>query len=61
MSCCLCGQGDDDGGQVRYCPACKHAFCDTCRELYFERGLAAMKQFLTRKPPAHCRGHEEHS
>ena len=58
-TCCLCGQGEDDGAHVAYCDKCKHAFCDTCRELFFERGLAAVKQFLTRKPPRFCGGHKE--
>lgn len=54
-SCCLCG--NDEG--VKACPLCGHDFCDTCRELFFHRGVAALKEFLTRKPPRHCRGHEE--
>jgi len=54
-TCCLCG--NDEG--VNYCPLCGHDFCETCRALYFDRGFAAVKQLLTRKPPQHCRGHEE--
>lgn len=57
--CCLCGQDEADGADVRHCSLCGHNFCDTCRALYFERGLEAVKQFLTRKPPRHCRGHKE--
>lgn len=53
-NCCLCG----NDSEVKHCPLCGHDFCETCRLLYFDRGLAAMKQFMTRKPPRHCRGHE---
>lgn len=54
-TCCLCGNDED----VKHCPACRHDFCNLCRELYFYRGYEALKQFLTRKPPRHCRGHED--
>jgi len=57
MSCCLCGGNVD----VKHCPLCGHDFDKKCRDQYFERGLAAVKAFITRKPPRHCRGHEEGS
>lgn len=57
MTCCLCGY--DEG--VSHCPLCGHNFCGTCRGLYFDRGLEALKEFITRKPPRHCRGHGEES
>lgn len=56
-TCCLCGQGEEDGATVAHCPECKHDFCDTCNALYFDRGIAWFKQFLFRKPPRHCKGH----
>ena len=42
MACCLCG----NDSEVRHCPLCGHDFCETCRALYFDRGLAAFKQFM---------------
>lgn len=39
---------------VRYCPACEHYFCDPCRERWWSRGLAYIKEKVGGKTPGCC-------
>lgn len=51
MNCCLC---DDRTNDIKWCPACNHSFCKSCRASYFHRGVAALKEWMLSKPPAFC-------
>lgn len=59
--CCICGSQDG----VAFCEVCRHNFCESHRSLIggswraaWERGAAAVSQWLTRNPPQWCFGHE---
>ncbi len=39
---------------VGFCKLCDHWFCDKCRQKYWARGLAAVKQMVGGKTPGCC-------
>lgn len=39
---------------IKYCELCKHWFCDKCRKKYFSRGIAAVKEMLSKAKKGCC-------
>lgn len=50
--CCLCGSTKG----VAWCDYCEHFFCERERSIWavWQRGVAAVKQYLFDYPPGHC-------
>lgn len=56
--CCVCG----GTGEVKYCRLCDHNFCGSHRNYFsfvgvWQRGVAALKEFLGQDGTPFCEGH----
>jgi len=41
---------------IRYCSLCNHWFCSSCRNAYWKRGLAAVKEVVNGRQSMDCCG-----